>query len=193
MESRGYWSRHLTYPSSEHAKRINKNCQAVNRKGWGLADGSAGYRWDEMFRLTTLCSALGWEQWDYMLCFKTVTKIVVVIDIHTNSTYLCSTESSTTITVEASLWRGLGIDWQELLNRCVSVPKRTSYSDGEKFRVVGEKGSQQGVAVSAQASVCIKTPSGHLALFLLPPQSGTVRSPRAPTDTRRTAQAPHQL
>ena len=86
-------------------------------------DESAGYRWDEMFRLTTLGSALGWEQWDYMFCFKTTTKIIAVIDIHTNTTCLCSTESSPTITVEASLWRGLGIDWQELLGWCVSVPK----------------------------------------------------------------------
>lgn len=54
-----------------------------------------------------------------MLYFKTITKIIAVIDIHTNSTYLCSTESSTTITVEARL----GIDWQELLGQCVSVPK----------------------------------------------------------------------
>lgn len=61
-----------------------------------------------MSSMTTLDSALGLEQWDYMLCLKTIIKIIVVIDIHTNTMYLCSTESSTTITMEASLWR---VNW----------------------------------------------------------------------------------
>lgn len=61
-----------------------------------------------MFKMTTLNSALGLEQCDYMFCFKTIIKIIVVIDIHTNTLYLRSTESSTTITMEASLRR---VNW----------------------------------------------------------------------------------
>lgn len=151
-----------------------------------------GYRWDEIFRLTTLGSALGWEQWDYMLFFKTITKIIAVIDIHTNSTYLCSTGSSTTITVEASLWRGLVFDWQELLGRCVSVPKMARHILMARSLELWVRRGPSRVWLSQlrplhQDSLWSSRP------FLLPPQSGTVRSPHVPANTKRTAQAPHQL
>lgn len=57
LESWGY----LTHPSSEHAKRINKNCQSVNRKGWGLVDESAGVQVGRNVQIDNfvLCSGLG--------------------------------------------------------------------------------------------------------------------------------------